>query len=332
MVILHKDKNLMTTLISNLGSREYKKLLNPIKFSSLVEDVPKIRKILEGIVERSGVKIIPQTDVLKRVTWYLDTRDNFLYQNNFTFRRRRETKIIKNKPTEISTVTLKYRSKDYLQSTFVNVEPSVEKNFQIKFEEDVSPLYCSEDSLAIKVSNYSKSCSIKCKEPDFLVLNNYMDLIKFFPSFENGILISPEVSTRNSSFLTRVFCTSGLKIDKAFSNLEIVKNVFFETVCHLFKVEFDLLNKPTEKVVLNFCLSFWHLLGAFEPVAAELSFDFDFPLKSKKLSDNLDLKQHLIVFSNTLFDDINKTLDIDLKNENWVNKKAQTKTALAYTL
>lgn len=323
----------MTNLISNLESREYKKLLNPIKFSSLVEDVPKIRRILEDIVKRSGVTIIPQTDVLKRVTWYLDTRDNFLHQNNFTLRQRRETKIIKNKPVEISTTTLKYRSDDLLLSSFVNVEPYTKKDFQIKFEEDITPFYFNEDASATKVSKYSKSCSIKhnTSASDRIILNKYVDLVWLFPSFENGILISPEVST-DSSFLNRVSCTSGLKIGKMFSNLELIKNVFFETVCHLFQVEFDLLNTPTEKVVLNFCLSFWHLLGAFGPVAAELSFDFDFPLKSKKLSENLVFKQYLISFSNTLFDDINRVLDIDLKNENWVNKKAQTKTALAYTL
>ncbi len=120
-----------------ITSREYKLILNADRFENVERGSETFWNLIEFLIRKQDGKIVQkQDDVIKRLTWYVDTSEFALRRNGFALRLRKEDYEKKK-----YKVTLKYRSPDRYISAAQDVSSS-EKD-KIKFEEDIIPPFNS---------------------------------------------------------------------------------------------------------------------------------------------------------------------------------------------
>lgn len=273
-------------------SREYKLMLRTDRFHDCSAGTTAFWSLVKFLVEQgSGIPVFKeQTEVLRRVTWYLDTPEHELYQHGFILRIRQEEND--GKPF---TVTLKYRDADRYIAAGQDLRCQKKvKPEDDKFEEDILPPFCSK---------FAHSMSFKAKQlPELDTINQ---VTKIFPRLV-GLPIASD------------------------KRIEIVHGFRAQEVAHrIGQFDFlqssnTLPNEPD--FVTKCCLTFWYLVGKETewPLTVEFSFDYDLPEAQRKQNDQLEhFAPAVVAGSKRLFESLQK-------QEDWLDLSGTTKTASAY--
>lgn len=161
-----------------ISSREYKLILNCDRFTNREAGKEAFWELVTALIEKQNgqTKIQPENQEESRETWYIDTPDRDLQQQDYIMRIRQEKKDTQDE----FKLTLKYRSGDrYLAASKDVTSP---QGGEIKFEEDIVPAF---------VSKFSQSNSIKL--PELPQLSTIGNLVELFPGL--GVLnLDPTIS------------------------------------------------------------------------------------------------------------------------------------------
>jgi hypothetical protein len=157
----------MTQFNRPINSREFKLMLKPDVFPNRDEGLKNFLAIIDSTIVKQSASLKVKIKQENRRTWYLDTNQHTLYNdNNFLLRIRKE-------PNEYD-ITLKCRHPDRYLSASHNLKSPVKKLKETKFEEDIST---DRDN-----TFYSRfSLSAKFEEKQEPVLHTFQDLRAIFP-------------------------------------------------------------------------------------------------------------------------------------------------------
>lgn len=154
----------MKTSDKRVTSREYKLMLNTVRFRDRAQGAEEFRDLIIFLIEKEGGTVIKKQDEEeRRETSYLDTPQFELRQNGFSLRVRQEADKFQ--------INLKYRDPDRYISATKDLSSSMEG--KIEFEEDILPPF---------TSKFSHSNSIKtAKLPQ---LNLMKEVTSLFPGLK----------------------------------------------------------------------------------------------------------------------------------------------------
>jgi hypothetical protein len=285
-------------------SREYKLMLRADRFRERKRGVKSFWRLVKFLAhDKLGGEIYKEQDeVLRRMTWYLDTPGAELRAHGFVLRIREEFGEKKR-----FKVTLKYRGSDRYVSASQDLSccEDIEKKDN-KFEEDILPRF---------TSKFSRSVAFKTDElPGLETMAQVSDL--FSGLVRLNILPNAPVCVVNGF--------------KAHEVVHRVGQLRFEHMPPGLEAKPDFIVKC--------CLSFWYLLGEDQeqpseagfsiddewPLTAEFSFDYDLPKGQQEDSDWLErFSPEVVAGTNLFFRSLQKQVG-------WLDRSGTTKTAYAF--
>lgn len=179
-----------------LDSRELKLILDPKRFQDLNSGIEKFQQIVKSEMDSLGGTFEKEKDIKMkhRRTWYLDTENFELKSKNFFFRIREE----EDEGDKEYDVTLKCRHEDRYISADYDLNSSIKKDYEVKFEEDIIAPYVSKFSMSAKYKDSEK--------PE---IHSIDELKSIFPGLHNHGLKEGKLKKVNDFEAKEISCKIG---------------------------------------------------------------------------------------------------------------------------
>ena len=276
-------------------SREYKLMLRADHFRDRRRGAAAFWNLVKFLIqEKQGNEVYREQDeVLRRLTWYLDTPGTELRKHGFVLRVREE--LDAEEADERYKITLKYRAPDRYVGASQDLSCREKiKGKDDKFEEDILPPFSSK---------FSRSVSFKIGElPE---LETMGQVVALFPGL--AALEIPED--------TYVGMVNGFKAREV-----------SHRIGQLRFVRMPVRRGGEPDFLVKCCLTFWYLLGEEDewPLAAEFSFDYDLPKEDREDPGHLEhFSPEVVAGTNLFFRSLQKQVG-------WLDRSGTTKTAYAF--